>query len=80
MGIGLTTVNEWMSKGWLKSGRHYIKMGRKIWFEWGPELIDKLREDSAKRCETVNDKPKTLKPMREKGKNIYKKTAINLHY
>jgi len=50
MGMSSTTVKDWKKKGWLKPGRHYTQIGRKVWFEWGPELIGKLAEDSAQRA------------------------------
>jgi hypothetical protein len=46
MNVGRTTVFEWIKQGKLLSGRHFIKLGRVIRFLWGPELLEKLHEDS----------------------------------
>ena len=42
MGVARTTVFEWIKKGKLLPGRHFIKIGRVIRFEWGPDLMRKL--------------------------------------
>jgi hypothetical protein len=44
--VGRTTVFEWIKQGKLLPGRHFIKLGRVIRFPWGPELLEKLHEDS----------------------------------
>ena len=46
MQVSRTTVFDWIKKGVLKAGRHYIQIGRVIRFEWSCELLQKLREDS----------------------------------
>lgn len=53
MQISRTTVFDWIKKGILKTGRHYIKIGRVIRFEWGQDLLDKLREDSESSVDPV---------------------------
>ncbi len=79
MKISRTTVFGWIRKGTLKSGRHYFKMGRVIRFEWGPELIHKLHEDSVKEQEEAvrNSSPRqpTLRKDKQPGN---RRVAINL--
>jgi len=75
MKISRTTVFDWIRKGTLKSGRHYMKIGRVIRFEWGPELVKKLHEDCAK--EPDNAPSVLLKPTKVK-RHGNSRVAINL--
>ena len=77
MKISRTTVFDWMRKGTLKAGRHYMKIGRIIRFEWGPELIQKLREDSTE--EPVHRQGSTIGTRKRKRINGGR-LAINLDY
>jgi excisionase family DNA binding protein len=47
MGVGRTTIYDWLKSGSLRPGRHCIKIGGTIRFPWGTELLQKLLEDSA---------------------------------
>lgn len=77
MKISRTTVFDWIRKGTLKAGRHYLKIGRIVRFEWGPELIQKLREDSAEEPVKQHGSPVgTGNKKRVTGKRL----AINLDY
>lgn len=46
MAVSRTTVYEWFKSGYLKAGRHYIKLGTTVRFAWGTELLQRLMEDS----------------------------------
>ena len=46
MAVGRTTVHDWIKSGCLLPGRHYIKLGGTARFPWGPELFQRLLEDS----------------------------------
>jgi excisionase family DNA binding protein len=46
MGVGRTTIYDWIKSGHLLPGRHYVKIGGTIRFPWGPELLQRLSEDS----------------------------------
>jgi excisionase family DNA binding protein len=46
MAVSRTTVYEWLKSGYLRAGRHFIKIGGTVRFAWGPELFQKLFEDS----------------------------------
>jgi hypothetical protein len=65
MKLSRTTVFDWMRKGILKAGRHYIKMGRVIRFEWGQDLLNKLHEDSQCLIDPESDcySPSPIKPV-----------------
>lgn len=78
MKISRTTVFDWIRKGTLKSGRHYFKIGRVIRFEWGPELLRTLLEDSVQDDEPVqgNKGPVKTETKKPRIKNT-KSTVIN---
>lgn len=81
MKISRTTVFDWIRKGTLKIGQHYIKIGRVVRFEWGPELIQKLREIGAE----VQDEQKSKAlprqaGLRRKGQIKNRRVAIDLDY
>ena len=77
MNVGRTTVFQWIKEGKLLPGRHFIKIGKVIRFEWGPELLKKLHEDS-------NPIPGTApasKPQRSRSQtSASRKPVINLDY
>ncbi|MGA2227014.1 MAG: DNA-binding protein [Syntrophobacteraceae bacterium] len=78
MGVARTTVFEWIKRGKLLPGRHFIKMGRVIRFEWGPDLLKKLYEDSdAATVTSPNVKPQPTRSSRTGSKQ---KAAIDLDY
>ena len=78
MSVARTTVFEWIQRGKLLPGRHFIKMGRVIRFEWGPDLLKKLYEDSdAPTVASHNVKPPQTRSSRTESK---RKAAIDLDY
>jgi predicted DNA-binding transcriptional regulator AlpA len=78
MGVARTTVFEWVKRGKLLPGRHFIKIGRVIRFEWGPDLLKKLYEDSdAPTVASHNVKPPQTRSSRTGSKQ---KAAIDLDY
>jgi len=79
MKISRTTVFDWIRKGALKAGRHYLKIGRVIRFEWGPELVQRLREDSVVEHEESgsNSLPKQTR-LRKERRPGNRRVAINL--
>ena len=80
MKISRTTVFDWIRKGTLKSGRHYIKLGRVVRFEWGPELLQKLHEDSVEGQEKPLDRPMPRHSGLKDIKLNNRRAAINLDY
>ena len=82
MKISRTTVFDWIRRGTLKTGRHYIKTGRIIRFEWGPELLQKLHEDCAERQEKPLDHPIQIQRHSGlKGRKLNnRRAAIDLDY
>ena len=79
MKISRTTVFDWIRKGTLKAGRHYLKIGRVIRFEWGPELVRKLHEDSVKEQEKACSKSSPKRPeSRKERRPVNRRVAINL--
>ena len=76
MKISRTTVFDWMRKGTLKAGRHYVKIGRIIRFEWGPELLRKLKEDSVEKYEKLQADRLTKRLKSKRSNN--RRVAINL--
>lgn len=77
MKISRTTVFDWIRKGTLKAGRHYLKIGRVIRFEWGHELVHKLHEDCVEEPqERVSGKPRLNKNRRPDNRRI----SIDLDY
>lgn len=58
MGVSRTTVFAWIKSGHLLPGRHFILIGTTRRFVWGPELFQRLLEDSPANApvpETAND-------------------------
>lgn len=45
--ISRATLFEWMRKGLLRPGVHFLKYGRVVRFSWSDELIAALLADSA---------------------------------
>jgi len=78
MSVARTTVFDWIKKGKLLPGRHFFKIGRVIRFEWGPDLLKKLYEDSdAPAITTHTVKPPPTRSSRAESK---RKAAIDLDY
>jgi excisionase family DNA binding protein len=76
--VSRTTVFDWIKKGKLLPGRHFIKVGRVIRFEWGPDLVKKLHEVSDVPSEASHDiKPQ---PTRSSRTSARRKAAIDLNY
>ncbi len=64
--------------GNLWKGDTIIKIGRVIRFEWGPELLRRLHEDSVQAIEPVQGINKPVKKEAKKSKMTNKKsTTIN---
>jgi excisionase family DNA binding protein len=79
MKISRTTVFDWIRKGTLRLGRHYLKIGRVIRFEWGPELVQKLHEDSVEEQEKAINKSSSKRPESRKVRRpASRRVAINL--
>ncbi|MDA8161684.1 MAG: helix-turn-helix domain-containing protein [Desulfobacteraceae bacterium] len=78
MKISRTTVFDWIRKGTLKIGRHYLKIGRVIRFEWGPDLLRKLKEDSVEKREEPQENRSTKRLNLKRPNN--RRAAINLEY
>lgn len=78
MKISRTTVFDWIRRGTLKSGRHYIKVGRVIRFEWGHELVQKLCEDSVEEAEEAKDSPTRCPKTKKTRRSANRRVAINL--
>jgi len=78
MSVARTTVFEWIKTGKLLPGRHFFKIGRVIRFQWGPDLLKKLYEDSDAPAIT----PHTVKPppSRSGRAESRRKAAIDLDY
>ena len=79
MDISRTTVFEWIKRGQLKPGRHFIKVGRIIRFQWGEELLQKLHDDSVL-LNKVEEKPIEIKPAIKVRNRVKNKPSINLDY
>ena len=73
IGAGRSTIYEWIKKGRLLPGRHFLKIGKKTRFEWGANLIGKLHEDSIAASAESGYREKSTHE-RRKG------TVINLDY
>lgn len=78
MKISRTTVFDWIRKGTLKSGRHFLKIGRVIRFEWGPELVQKLHDDSVEEAGEVKSSPSRCPQTRKTRRSGNRRVAINL--
>ena len=64
--VSRSTVFDWMRKGILRQGRHFVRIGRVVRFVWSEELVARLLEDNGQgREETV----KAMKRKRTKGTN-----------
>ncbi len=79
MKISRTTVFEWIKKDRLKAGKHYIKIGRIVRFEWGPDLLRLLHEDT-EFDHPVEERQAAEKPQTRKKRPTNRKTSINWDY
>jgi len=81
MKISRSTVFDWIRKGTLKAGRHYMKIGRVIRFEWGPELVQKIYEDSIEEQKEPQGNPLPRQARLKKDRRPGSRgVAINLGY
>ena len=78
MSVSRTTIYDWIKSGHLLPGRHFIKIGSIIRFCWGPDLFQRLLDDSVETKAVPIDQPleipihiKCMTPVtREKGLHI----------
>lgn len=45
--VSRSTVFDWMRRGILRQGRHFVRIGRVVRFVWSEELVARLLEDSS---------------------------------
>lgn len=78
MKVGRTTVFEWIKNGRLLPGRHFIKIGRIIRFQWGQDLLRKLHEES----DPDGDSNKSVEKKRRPSSQVHsnRKAVIDLKY
>lgn len=82
MSVSRTTVYEWLKSGYLRAGRHFIRIGGTIRFAWGPELIQRLCEDSATE-EPTKEAPEAARdkvPLHQAPAARKRETQINMDY
>ena len=70
--IGRTTVFQWLKDGTLVQGKHFIKIGRVIRFQW-PDVVDLIVMDNIKN-------PESEKKLRNEPVQPRQKAAIDLQY
>ena len=73
--IARSTVFDWMKRGLLRPGTHYIHLGRTVRFPWGEALISALLQASEPASEPER-RPEPRRPRRGRSKGI----AANLDY
>ncbi len=80
--VGRTTVFQWIKEGRLLPGRHFIKIGRVVRFEWGPDLLRKLHEDSDRDGIRDGDSNKSVEKKRRPSSQVHsnRKAVIDLKY
>lgn len=78
IGISRTTAFNWEKRGQLRAGRHYMQIGKTVRILWGPDLLNKLHEDSLQPTEQSKSewKMKSQKP-RSSSRG---KALINIDY
>ena len=70
--IGRTTVFQWIKDGTLVQGKHFIKIGRVIRFQW-PDVIDLIVMDNLENPES--EKKSSNEPLQTTNQ-----PSINLDY
>ncbi len=82
MGVRRTTVYEWLKSGHLVSGRHFIRIGSTTRFPWGPELVQKLFEDSLRpeQPEAMSIEEPVIKPLLKVPAVGKHRLQVNLDY
>lgn len=73
--VARSTVFDWMKRGRLQPGRHYIRLGRTIRFPWGDALISALLQASEPAAA-----PETKSPRARPRGGRPKGPAVNLDY
>jgi len=76
-GVCRTTIFEWKKRGKLKSGRHFIKIGRVLRFFWSIDVIRDLHNVNNKKIETPDADIKAAKKVMM---DIKKRSTINFEY
>ena len=71
MKVARTTIFNWLKSEKLQQGKHYLRIGRVVRFQW-PDVLEHLSEESAS-VEPVLPQPRRV-VKRQKG------VAINLQY
>lgn len=82
MGVNRTTIYDWLKSGHLRAGRHFIRLGGTVRFPWGPELCNRLMEDSVEpqpKPETKESEPEK-EPLRHPQPARKRESQINLNY
>ena len=76
-GVCRTTIFEWKKLGKLKSGRHFIKIGRVLRFFWSIDVIRDLHNVNNEKIETPDA---DLKAAKKVMMDINKRSTINFEY
>jgi len=63
LGIAMSTLHLWKSKGWLMERRHFLKIGKKVLYYWSNELLLELHDNSTCLNHRGRLKPNTLHPI-----------------
>jgi predicted DNA-binding transcriptional regulator AlpA len=81
MGISRTTVFALIKAGHLLPGRHFFMIGTTRRFPWGPELLQRLLDDSLDNAPVLEVKKDILEELQPPLPSSSKKgTQINLDY
>lgn len=64
--IGRSTLFDWLNKGILVSGKHYLKVGRILRFVWSDDVVTLLNESVAV---TTSRQPASKRDNRVAAKN-----------
>jgi len=76
-GVCRTTIFEWKKKGILKSGRHFISIGKILRFFWDIDALRELHSDNQENSEDSSDRSKmTIKSC----ENLNTNSPINFEY
>jgi len=76
LSVGRTTVYEWMKKGILIEGEHFMKLDRIVRFFWCPGLLISLCQNNRKSSAPSCDSSGTASRSRSPGA----RPAVNLEY